>query len=101
VGPFGIRQDLFGFIDVVVLDPQRGIGAIQSTGSTFGEHINRILDSEVTEFVLEWLKSGGFVEVWGWRRVKVKRGGKALRWAPRVREITLKNLEGGKENASK
>lgn len=95
VGPFGVRKDLFGFIDVVVLDPQRGIGGIQSTGQAFKQHVDRLLDSECTENVIEWLRCRGFVEVWGWRKVKVTRGGKALRWMPRVRKITLEdwNLE--------
>ena len=93
-GP-GVRKDLFGFIDVVVLDPERGIGGIQCCGSDFKKHVDRLLDSECTENVIEWLKSGGFVEVWGWREVKVKRGGKAMRWMPREREITLEDFEGG------
>ena len=29
------------------------------------------------------------LELWGWRKVKVKRGGKAEIWQPRVREYTL------------
>jgi hypothetical protein len=85
----GFRKDLFGFVDLVVLDSQQGIGAIQSCGQSFAEHKRKILDSECTEFVIEWLKCGGFVELWGWRKVKLKRGGKAMRWKPRIAEITL------------
>lgn len=34
-GPLGIRQDLFGIIDVIALDPQRGVVGVQSCGSNF------------------------------------------------------------------
>lgn len=110
----GIRKDLFGWIDIVVLDPERGIGGIQSTGQAFSEHVKKLLDSECTENVIEWLKSGKcctcgnhltFVEVWGWRQLVKKRGGKAKVWVPRVREITLDDFgegsdlgHGGNEN---
>ncbi len=93
VGPFGIRQDLFGFIDIVVLDPQRGIIGIQSTGTEFSEHIRKVLDSDCTANVIEWLKCGGKVEVWGWSKYLVKRGGSAKIWRPRAREITLADFD--------
>jgi hypothetical protein len=88
----GVRKDLFGFIDVISLDPGRGIVGIQSCGQNFAEHIRKILDSECTEAVIEWLKCDGKVEIWGWRKVKVKRGGKALVWRPRIQVITLEDI---------
>ena len=89
----GFRKDLFGFIDLIVLDPEQGIVAIQSCGQAFKAHLDKIMDSEVTEFVIEWLKCGGKIELWGWRRVKLKRGGKAVRWRPRIQTITLEDFE--------
>ena len=89
VGPHGIRQDLFGFIDVISLDPQRGIIAIQTTGQDFAGHLRKLLDSDSTENVIEWLRCGGKIELGAWRKVLIKRGGKAKRWKPRIREITL------------
>jgi len=86
VGPFGIRQDLFGYIDILALDPQRGIIAIQSCGQSFAEHARKILENEIAP---EWLKAGGKIELYGWRKVKLKRGMKAERWMPRIREFTL------------
>jgi len=88
----GFRKDLFGFIDLISLDPERGIVAIQSCGSDFAAHLRKIMDSECTENVIEWLKNGGKLEVWGWRKVKLKRGGKAMRWQPRIKEITQEDL---------
>lgn len=93
VGPHGIRQDLFGFIDIIALDPDRGVVAIQSTGQAFAEHYRK-LTQERNENVFEWLKTPGTsLELWGWRKVKLKRGGKAVRWQPRIRQITMEDLE--------
>ena len=92
VGSHGIRQDLFGFIDLIALDPERGIIGIQSCGQAFSQHINKILDSDCTQAAIEWLRCGGKIEVWGWRKVKLKRGGKAKVWKPRIREIVWEDF---------
>lgn len=90
VGPYGIRQDLFGFIDIIALDPERGIVAIQSCGQAISEHRKKILANEIAP---EWLKSGGRIELWGWRKVKLHRGGKALRWVPKIEEFTPSSFQ--------
>ena len=92
-GPHGIRQDLFGFIDIIALDPEQGIIGIQSCGQSFSEHLKKITE-ERNEECFEWLRCGGKVELWGWRKLKVKRGGKAMRWQPRIKIITLEDLNG-------
>jgi len=91
VGAFGIRQDLFGFIDVIAIDPVNGIIAVQACGSDFSSHVHKLLE-ERNDIVFEWLKHGK-LELWGWRMVKLNRGGKAMRWRPRVADITLVNGE--------
>jgi hypothetical protein len=89
VGPYGIRQDLFGIIDIIALDPERGVVGIQSCGSDFAAHEQKILVDRNQESY-DWLSTPGTVlELWGWRKVKLKRGGTAMRWQPRVREFTL------------
>lgn len=88
----GFRKDLFGFVDLIVLDPEQGIVGIQSCGQDFAGHFRKITDSECTEAVVEWLQCGGRLELWGWRKIKLRCGGKAMRWAPRVKEITLRDL---------
>ena len=89
VGPHGIRQDLFGIIDVIALDPERGVVGVQSCGSSFSEHLDKLLN-ERTQECIDWLETPGTVlELWGWRKVKLKRGGKAVRWKPRMLEITM------------
>jgi hypothetical protein len=89
VGPHGVRQDLFGIIDVLALDPQRGVVGVQSCGSDFAAHERKLLTERAQECI-DWLSTPGTVlELWGWRKVKLKRGGKAERWQPRIREFTL------------
>lgn len=84
-GPFGRREDLFGFIDILALDPIRGIVAIQSTGpSGHAEHRKKIL---ANEFALLLLECGGVIELWSWRKVATKPGAKARRWQPRIERI--------------
>ncbi len=85
-GPFGRREDAFGFIDILALRPGVGIVAIQSTGpSGHSEHRKKIL---ANEFAPQWLECGGRIELWSWRKLAVKPGSKALRWQPRIEEIT-------------
>lgn len=65
VGPHGIRQDLFGCIDVLALDPERGVIGIQSCGQSFSEHKHKLLE-ERTQEVSDWLSTPGTeLELWG------------------------------------
>jgi len=89
-GPFGKRFDLFGFIDIIALDTDRGIIGIQSCGQSFSEHIKKITEERNQE-CYEWLRCGGKAELWGWRKVKLKKGGKAMRWKPRIADIILED----------
>jgi hypothetical protein len=94
-GPFGKRSDLFGIIDVLALDPERGVVGVQSCGQAFAEHFRKLTIEKAQE-TSDWLGTPGTtLELWGWRKVKLKRGGKAERWTPRVREITLADIGSG------
>ena len=96
-GKFGIRQDLFGFIDLIALDPQEGIIGIQSTsGNQHSKHRKAIIENENVE---EWLKCGGKIWLISWSKKKIKRDGKALRWFPRVEKITLEMVAKERELA--
>jgi hypothetical protein len=86
-GSFGIRQDLFGFIDIIAMDPVDGIIAIQSCGQDFSGHVKKLTE-ERNELVFEWLKHAK-LELWGWRQVKLNRGGVAMRWQPRIMDFSL------------
>jgi hypothetical protein len=91
VGPAGIRQDLFGFLDFIALGPGQGIVGVQSTGQDFAGHRRKILEDRREECT-DWLMAGGRVLLYGWRKVKEKRGGKRMLWKPRIEEITLETL---------
>lgn len=86
-----IRQDLFGFIDIICIDPDKGIVAVQSTGSAHSEHIKK-LTIEREEIVREWLRVAP-LELISWRKVKKVRGGKAMVWKPRIVDFSLDKYE--------
>ena len=85
-GKFGIRQDLFGFIDIIAIDEFEGIVAIQSTGQDWSGNIKKIMELE--EIVLKWLHHAP-LELWSWRKVKKVRGGKAMIWKPRIADFFI------------
>ena len=84
--------DLFNIFDILVLDS--GIIGIQvfGGGGEMQKHIRK-LTIKHADYTREWLKCGGLIELHGWRRVKVKRGGKAMVWKCRVADILLVNGE--------
>jgi len=82
----GVRRDLFWFLDIIAIRDNDILG-VQSCGTAFSQHRHKIL-GECRSAAWAWLKAGGKIELWGWRKLKVKRGGKAVRWTPRIEEIT-------------
>ena len=91
-GRFGKRIDLFGFIDLIVLDPKEGIVAVQSTsGNCHAAHRRKIIEEKTYE-VVEWLKCGGKIWLMSWSKKLLQRGGKARRWVPRIEKIDLEVL---------
>jgi hypothetical protein len=88
-GGRGIRQDLLGWIDIVSLRHDAIVG-VQSTGSDFAAHLDKLLHLR-RDAVVAWLQAGGVAELWGWRKVKAVRGGKQMVWRPRVRVLTLED----------
>jgi len=74
----GVRQDLFGIIDIIALYPDRQkVCGIQSCGTAFSEHLKKIKESSYSPI---WIKYAD-LELWGWR--KLKSG-----WAPRIHRFT-------------
>jgi len=87
----GRRKDLFHFIDVIALDPSRGVIGVQCCArSGHAEHRKKILDNE---YAPTWLKCGGKIEIHSWGKQKLHRNSKALRWTSKVEEITLSSWE--------
>lgn len=107
--PYPLKQDLFGIIDVIALDPVEGIIGVQSCGSDYAAHMRKMTEvdedlpdkekfvrgTQLTrpELCLEWLKAGGRLELWGWRRIKKKRGGKMMIWSPRIHVFQREDFE--------
>jgi hypothetical protein len=83
IGPHGIRQDLFGFLDLIAIRPD-GIIGVQSCGQAFSEHDKKILENEIAP---EWIKFAG-IELIGWSKKKKKldKGwSKAYYWTPKLK----------------
>jgi hypothetical protein len=91
-GPFGIRQDLWGFGDALALYPEyKGVTAIQCCArSGLSAHRTKILENEIAP---EFLKAENRIEIWAWGKVKKVRGGKLMVYKPVIEEITLQNYE--------
>ena len=90
VGEHGIRQDLFGIIDIIIADPERGIGGVQAcAGSGYRAHIEKLTIEKAQESY-DWLICpGAWLQIWSWRKLKLHRGGKAMRWSPKIADILL------------
>ena len=91
-GKFGQKKDMFGFGDIMAMG-ENSIIAIQSCGQAFSEHDRKITEDEtVAPNAHLWIKNGGRLLLIGWRKVKLKRGGKAMRWQPRIKEYTAEDF---------
>ena len=86
------RQDGHGFIDVeaLYLDRKQIVG-IQCCGTDIQPHIRK-MQGTCAAAAKDWLKCGGGIEIWAWRRLKKKRGGKAFRWDCKIIPITLQDF---------
>ncbi len=64
-----IRQDLFGWIDVVAIHPdKKGVMGVQTTS---GSNLSaRIKKAQALDSYRVWLKAGNAVEFHGWRKLK-------------------------------
>ena len=83
------KIDLFGIIDIIAIYPS-GICGIQACGEDFAEHDRKILASVEAH---NWLVAGGELELWGWRKIKLHRGGKAIRWTPRIKRYSIADFK--------
>ena len=78
------RVDLFGFIDIIAMYPDAIVGVQCTSGSNHSSHKTKILASDKS---LQWLGLGR-IELWSWEKKLYKTGGKAVRWTPKVENIT-------------
>ena len=90
----GERQDLMGIIDVLAFTKDNLIGIQCCAGSGYSAHIRKLMEDrrDRTELFLSYPYTR--LEIHAWRKVKVKRGGKATRWEPRICVIDQSDMEG-------
>jgi hypothetical protein len=84
---FGNRKDLFNLFDIVAMRPDDGIMGVQCFTTAWTEHELKMSDNAVA--VRTWLNSGGLIQLWGWRKLKLRRGSKAIRWTPKVKQMWM------------
>ncbi len=83
-----IRQDLFGFIDLLAIAPQ--MMAFQTTsGSNVSARIKKILASPAAR---EWVEDGHRIFVHGWAKNK-----KTKKWKCREVEVFLSDFKEGEK----
>lgn len=92
--PGGLKSDLFKIFDIIYMDPCKGIVGVQSCGGAdFALHYRKIT-VENAENAIDWLNGHGKIELWGWRLVKMQRGGKRYIWQPRIIAIGYDDFDG-------
>ena len=76
-----VRHDLFGIVDILAVRGRETLAVQTTAGSGVSARIAKLTASPA----LPLLAAAGWrVQVHGWRRVKVKRGGRATRWDCRI-----------------
>lgn len=78
-----IRQDLFGFIDLVLIREGSGIIAVQTTSGA--NHAARVSKIRASDEAGVWLAAGGRIEVWSWSKCGER--GKRKLWTLRREEL--------------
>ena len=89
-GKRGRKEDWFGIADLCVIRNRKLVAIQCCDGGTFKKHDKLIMGHKNTPFLLD---AGIEVELWAWRKLKVKRGGKAMRWIPRIKEYTMEDFK--------
>jgi len=79
-----IRQDLYGYIDILAIKGAETIG-IQATASGVSARLEKILNHEN---LVPWLEGDSRqLEIHGWRKLKKKVDGKT--WVPRIIDVWM------------
>ena len=86
----GIRKDFLGCIDIIAIRAKKKkLIGLQVFTTAWMEHKRKICD-EYPDGARLWLECGHQLYFIGWRKLKVKRGGKAFRWVPRFGKVKAK-----------
>ena len=80
----GIRQDLFGIIDVIGIHPEKfGVLGVQTTSKA--NAMARLKKAQKNKHLLVWYKSGNNFEIHGWGKDK-----KTGKWSTEIIEVVDK-----------
>ena len=86
-GEHGRREDMWGIIDLIEFIPGVGSHGVQVCGSDYAAHWKKITE-EHRDDTIYWLSIPNTkLFIYSWRRLKYKRGSKAVRWTPRIVEV--------------
>ena len=85
-------RDLYNIIDLLSLTGGRLVGIQACGGSDAKKHREKLGDDPRTFL---WLKAGLDLELWVWRKVKLKRGGKKMIWAVKRQRASPPKKVGG------
>ena len=79
------RQDLWNFGDILAQRLDSPPLIIQTTSySNVSARKKKILDNEDAYI---WVQAGNLLDIHGWHKKPIKKGGKAMRWQVRVESI--------------
>ena len=80
----GFRKDYMGFGDILAFSEYSTL-LVQSCGQSYAKHLRDLLTNLNVPL---WLANPNRKLILiGWRKVKKVRGGKAMVWKPRIKEI--------------
>jgi hypothetical protein len=82
----GIRQDLFGFADILAVHPTRREFLLVQT-TTLDHVAHRLAKSKGRPELAAWLRAGGLFQVHGWKRRGVK-------WEVKIVAVAADDLAG-------
>jgi hypothetical protein len=82
-----IRQDLFGFIDIVAIKDQEILGIQATSASNLAARIHKAL---ACPLLAKWLAANARFEVWGWSKKGPR--GHAKRWQVARRQVTAADV---------
>ena len=84
-----VRQDLFGFIDIVALDGMTGLLGVQTTSNdNVSAHIHKAM---LLPNLVKWLQAGNRFDIHGWAK-KGKQGKRKL-WEIRIVSVDLASVK--------
>lgn len=86
----GKRHDLFGWMDIIVIDGNRLIGVNACWGSDKAAHVRKYAEDFSTRSLIQAWRGVAChpeAQLWVWTKKKIKRGGVAYRW--QCKEVDL------------